>query len=115
MGDLSPNFSRREFTCNHCGVLVGPDPRLVAVLQRLRDATGRPLRVVSGTRCRTHNRTVGGSWRSQHLSGRAADLPGGAVTVAQALAAGAIGIGIRRDRVVHIDVRPGRRPFTFAD
>lgn len=88
---------------------------LVAVLQRVRTLKGRPLRIVSGTRCRRHNLRVGGSARSQHLIGHAADVPGGFATAAQWHAAGAIGVGIRRGRVVHVDVRHGRRPFTFAD
>lgn len=115
MGDLSTNFSRAEFDCKCCGRLVGPDPHLVTVLQRMRDAIERPLRVVSGTRCAMRNHAVGGSPNSQHLYGRAADIPGGLVTVRQALAAGAVGVGVRRRQVVHVDVRPGRQPFTFDD
>lgn len=43
-------------------------------LEPLRAALGAPLRVNSGYRCRQLNRRVGGSPRSQHMVGEAADL-----------------------------------------
>jgi len=109
MGDLSPHFSRSEFRCRHCGALSGPDPQLLLVLERIRDLTDQPLRVVSGYRCTTHNRAVGGAVTSQHLSGRAADLPPGRATLTQAVAAGARGVGCKDGWAVHVDVRPGDR------
>ena len=115
VGDLSKNFSRHEFDCKHCGALVGPHPTLIAVLQRLRDARDAPLRIVSGTRCVVHNQAVGGSKNSQHIVGRAADIPAGAVTVREAQAAGVVGCGLRNGHVVHVDVRPMRSFFTFRD
>ena len=70
MGDLSKNFSRREFAC-HCG--CGRDnvsPALVAALQQLRDLAEAPVAVVSGCRCPAHNRAVGGAKGSLHLATR---------------------------------------------
>lgn len=115
MGDLSANFSRAEFKCGHCGRLDVLDDGLVAVLQRLRNAVGKPLPIVSGYRCCEGNASVLGTRFSQHLFGRAADIPAGYCTPAQAKKAGAHGVGLRRGRVVHIDVTPGRRFFTFDD
>lgn len=115
MGDLTENFSLHEFECQHCGEVVGPTARLLWVLQNVRTARGVPLRIVSGFRCSAHNRVVGGSPNSQHLGGRAADVPGGYASAWLWRDAGAIGIGVRRGLVVHVDVRPGRRAFTFAD
>ncbi len=115
MGDLRPNFSSWEFDCKHCGDLKGPTGRLLDVLQRLRDARGSSLRIVSGYRCPTHNARVGGSPASQHLTGRAADLERAAVTPLQCRAAGVIGCGLRDGQVVHVDVRPKRDFFTFRD
>lgn len=43
-----------------------------------------------------------------HLYGKAADIPKGLATVAQALAAGFTGVGHRGRWVVHVDVRPGK-------
>lgn len=115
MGDLSANFSRREFACkDKCG-RDWPAADLVSVLQLARSRVGTPLRVVSGVRCAAHNATVGGSPRSQHIAGRAADVPGFYASVGLWKACGAIGIGCRGGLVVHVDVRPGRLPFTFED
>lgn len=116
MGDLSAHFSRSEFRCHHCGHLVGPDHALIASLERLRALVGRPVRIVSGTRCRAHNAAVGGARSSRHLVGDAADIEAELrVTVAVAKAAGFRGIGYRRrdGLVVHVDMRPS--PVYFID
>lgn len=47
------------------------------VLDPLRRAWGRPLRVTSGYRCAAVNRAVGGVPTSMHLSGHAADITTG--------------------------------------
>ena len=70
---VSANFNLREFQCRCCG-LVKLCPRLLAKLQALRDAWGRPLVVTSGYRCNPHNKTVGGAVASLHLRGLAADI-----------------------------------------
>jgi uncharacterized protein YcbK (DUF882 family) len=44
------------------------------VLDPLREAYGRPIRVNSGYRCPLLNRLVGGSPNSQHMRGEAADI-----------------------------------------
>jgi uncharacterized protein YcbK (DUF882 family) len=110
VGDLSPHFSRSEFRCKHCGALVGPDAQLVDVLEYTRALTGRPLRVVSGYRCPTHNARVGGVPSSQHVHGTAADIPPGRLREDQARAFGATGIGLRGEWVVHVDVRSRKGP-----
>ena len=115
MGDLSPNFSAAEFTCRHCRLLVGPDLQLVNVLQRVRNHVGLPLRIVSGYRCRAHNAAVGGSTRSQHLLGRAADVPGWFAPLAVWQEAGATGVGVREGLVVHVDVRRDVGKIVFRD
>lgn len=104
MGDVALNFSRSEFRCSHCGRLVGPTAELLAVLQRARTAKGEPLRIVSGYRCRTFNRRVGGKSYSEHLTGNAADVPRGFATVTQWLGYGARGVGVRYGDVVHVDM-----------
>jgi hypothetical protein len=44
------------------------------VLDPLREAYGKPIRVNSGYRCPRLNRLVGGSPNSQHMRGEAADI-----------------------------------------
>ena len=113
---LSPHFHSREFACPDCGQVGEISARLLGVLETARRAAGnRPLRLVSGRRCVPFNRRVGGHPTSEHLFGRAVDVPGGYLTSAQWIAAGAVGVGVRRGRVVHIDVRPGSRPVVFDD
>ena len=107
MGDLTLNFSRSEFTCVHCGRLVGPQGPLVAMLQRARTARGAPLVIVDGYRCPAYNRTVGGVLHSEHLRGNAADIPGWYATAAEWESWGAVGIGQRDGRVIHVDMRVG--------
>ena len=114
MGDLRRNFSSWEFRCS-CGRYRRPTDELLDILQRLRDIVGKPLTIVSGYRCPTDNRRVGGHWRSRHLVAGAADIPGGYATIDQAKAAGAHSIGIRRGRVIHVEDGPGRRGLVFDD
>lgn len=115
MGDLRRNFSRSEFTCPDCRHYEPISDRLLDVLQRARDAKKRPLSIVSGFRCCERNRTVGGYRFSQHLYGRAADVPGDYASAREWQAWGAVGIGVRNGRVIHVDVTPGRRSFIFDD
>ena len=49
----------------------------VKVLQPLRDAYGKPIRVNSGYRSPLVNKSVGGVPTSQHIKGEAADITGG--------------------------------------
>lgn len=79
MGDMTPNFSRHEFKCK-CGCgRDNIDPRLVFMLQQLRDRYGKSLTPSSGCRCPKHNEVVGGGDNSSHITtetrqGQAADF-----------------------------------------
>ncbi len=75
MGDLTTNFSRREFACN-CGCGFDTvDYMLVLILEDLRNLFGG-IKVNSGCRCKKYNREIGGKFFSQHPKGRAADIVG---------------------------------------
>ena len=104
---LSKHFQAWEFACHHCGVVPGISHDLLRVLEQLRATNDRPLRVVSGYRCPTHNAAVGGAKGSRHLHGDAADLLPGRFTLTQAERAGATGIGTKGQWVTHVDTRPG--------
>lgn len=116
MGDLSDHFSAAEFRCKGGSHTSHPPvhPELVQVLERLRAIKGgRPLAIVSGIRCSRHNAAVGGASRSQHLYGKAADIPAGYATVAEAERAGAKGIGSRGPWAIHVDVRPSAARWRY--
>ncbi len=92
------------------------DPKLVEVLQKLRDHLNKSIKINSGYRHFWYNKIVDGKKQSQHLIGRAVDIVVDGMTplqVAKAAidAAGAdiFGIGIY-GTFTHIDVRCG----TFA-
>lgn len=118
MGDLTKNFSRREFACK-CGCGFDDVSReLVEGLQQLRDLAGKPITVTSGCRCPKHNASpkVGGVKNSQHLTGKAADIviagmsPRKMAELAEQITAfqkGAIITYVKRG-FIHVDVR-GRK------
>lgn len=73
MGDLSNNFYRYEFTCQ-CGCgFCNVDPKLISMLQEMRDQVG-PIYVNSGCRCKKHNKNEGGKSNSAHMVGKAVDI-----------------------------------------
>ena len=85
---LTKNFTLEEMcasdTARRLGIINTPGEVEVEnlqalcenVLQPLRDSIGRPIAINSGYRSVALNRAVGGSMKSQHLKGEAADLSG---------------------------------------
>jgi uncharacterized protein YcbK (DUF882 family) len=105
---LSEHFTAWEFRDRHTGEFGSIDLHLVEHLELLRELCGRrPLVIVSGWRSESTNFAVGGARDSQHLYGRAADIPERYATLGQAIAAGFTGIGDVDGWAVHLDVRPG--------
>lgn len=112
------HFDRKEFSCkggNCCGHSAPVAKALVIALEVLRGCVGRPLTINSGFRCVTHNKSIGGAQRSQHIYGTAADVktPKGfsdkqfydiacSLTNGDKLLFG--GVGIYNGRI-HVDVR----------
>lgn len=110
---LSEHFDSSEFACKcGCGGMdngAGVNPKLVQVLERMRQYIGKPLVLSCAYRCPTHNAEVGGVSNSQHVFGTAADvqLPEGMTVDELAQVAekcGADGIGWYTWGV-HVDVR----------
>lgn len=107
------HFERREFKCK-CGKCGGfpvePSWDLIAILEKIRDHFGSPVRVNSGVRCASHNTAVGGAKSSQHLYGTASDIrvdgvaPTEVASYAETLLQNTGGIGIY-STFTHIDVR----------
>lgn len=106
---LSTNFKAREFDCK-CGncsrTLI--DDKLVNYLQTIRNHFEMPITITSGYRCASHNAAVGGSSKSKHTTGEAADIQVTGVEPLEvakyAESIGIKGIGLY-DNFVHIDTR----------
>jgi uncharacterized protein YcbK (DUF882 family) len=105
---ISKNFSLHEFACKDGSNLVKLDEKLIELLQQLRDRAGLPVTVHSGYRTPEHNKEVGGSPKSQHLEGKAADIsvkgwtPKKLAELAEII--GFNGIGLY-ETFIHVDVR----------
>ena len=105
MGDLTKNFSRKEFQCCSDKDAVAYD--LVEILQKVRDAVG-PIRINSAFRCPYHNNEAGGSPNSSHLIGLAVDIhcdnsPKRYKLISNLIKQGIRRIGIRSD-FIHCDM-----------
>ena len=117
MGDLSPHFSRDEFTCQ-CGCGMGWElgdvtDELLELLENIRVSVGRPVFITSGCRCYQQNIDDGGVDGSVHtmLPLVAADIriySGNHLHTAQkaAYAFGALGVGTGSG-FLHVDVHGG--------
>ena len=127
MGDLTINLSRSEFACK-CGCGFDTvDFDLPTVIQKCvhffqDENSGMRIgvRINSGSRCRSHNKFIGGSKKSLHLIGRAADialydkLSGNAIPADQVaeyfIRAYPVSYGVGRYKGrTHIDVRSGSK------
>lgn len=74
---LSQNFKSTEFDCNGkgCCTTTPIDPKLVEVLQNIRDHFAVSVHLNCGYRCPKHNAAVSGaSAKSKHMEGLAADI-----------------------------------------
>lgn len=105
---LTKNFTVKEFACNDGSDTVLIDSNLVDILQKIRDHVKKPVHINSAYRTPSHNKKVGGSPKSQHVDGRAADIridgetPERVAKIAEYY--GADGIGLY-DTFTHIDTR----------
>lgn len=87
MGDISKNFSFSEFERSTKAIEKGIENKIPSdevrenitslvecVLQPLRDSLGARIDINSGYRCKKLNELVGGTEKSQHRKGEAADI-----------------------------------------
>ena len=70
---ITANFRRSEYACPCCGKDDIKDD-LARRVQEVRDLLGKSITINSGVRCAAHNKSVGGSEKSSHLTGYAADI-----------------------------------------
>jgi uncharacterized protein YcbK (DUF882 family) len=75
MSKIGSHFDRSEFKCK-CGNcdFDTVDAQLITLLEAVRNHFDAPVIINSACRCRAHNSNIGGSPKSQHLYGRAADI-----------------------------------------
>lgn len=71
---LSKNFCAYEFACNDRSDEFKVATELVETLQQIRDHFGKPVLISSAYRTPAYNISIGGSSRSQHCLGTAADI-----------------------------------------
>lgn len=137
-GQVGRFFSWAEMTVSGAAARLGldntPPPAVQPAMQRLvevvldplRAALGRPVRVTSGYRAPAVNRAINGSPTSQHMLGEAADIKVEGLP-AEALATAIVQLGLPVDQViwyapergghVHVsftDTRPNRRQALHA-
>lgn len=113
-GQFSAHFNYNEVKCKHCG-LAFMNRNLFVRMERLREITGKPVKVVSAYRCQAHNARVKGAPNSQHIFGTAFDVVKGAYNMTNVRQAGFTGVGLDASgRIDHLDIRPGLM-VTFPD
>ncbi|MCG8514575.1 MAG: D-Ala-D-Ala carboxypeptidase family metallohydrolase [Halanaerobiales bacterium] len=93
------------------------DPRLIKLNQVFRDRVGVPYTPNSAYRTPEHNKRVGGSPKSQHLAGKAIDIPllkgytiDEMANIAEEI--GFDGIG-KYETFIHLDVRGKRARWDY--
>jgi hypothetical protein len=110
LGTMSAHFSFSEFACK-CGGRYASCRRIWMVrahIQRLEAYRAKvgPVKVISGCRCPSHNKAVGGASSSQHMFGVATDIAGpDKDRVAGYRLFAGIGYGGRSDLTKHVDSR----------
>ena len=95
------------------------DPRLVTLNQAFRDRVGIPYTPNSAYRTPERNKRVGGSPKSQHLTGKAIDIPllkGYTIEEMAGIAEelGFTGIGLYRN-FIHVDTREEKARWDFRN
>ena len=110
---LSNNFRVREFACKDGSDVVFVSPKLVEVLQAIRDHFKAPVTINSGYRSVSYNKKIKAAQFSQHQYGTAADIqvegvePEEVYAYAEKLMPKTGGIGLY-DTFTHVDVRTAR-------
>ena len=66
-------ITSQETACK-CGCGLNVQPAFLAKLNEIRQSYNKPIIVLSGARCPTHNASVGGAKNSSHIEGLAVDL-----------------------------------------
>ena len=106
-----PYFREHEFKCK-CGCgLADMQKSFMDMLLSARKIAGRPFVINSGCRCPEHNKNVGGTDRSDHLTGHGADIEVGSGRNRWIIEDALIKVGFIRighgQEFIHAGNRPG--------
>lgn len=110
---MTPHFLSSELTCK-CGCVMLPKLGFMEMIETLRLAYGKPLKVTSAARCPDHNAKVSATGRTgPHVTGRAIDFAIDRTEAfhlaSLAFASGFTGIGFQQKgqgRFLHVDDLP---------
>lgn len=110
--NISAHFKVKEFHSRKDPAdLVKVDERLIALLENIRNHTGKPVIINSGYRSAAYNATIKNAVsNSQHVQGKAADIrivgvsPAKVAEIAECYLGSSGGIGIY-STFTHVDVR----------
>lgn len=72
---IAPNFQVKEFACNDGSDVVIIHPYIPHICQIVRNKFNMPFKPNSAYRTIAHNTAEGGSTKSNHIYGRAVDIP----------------------------------------
>ena len=72
---VAPNFQVKEFACSDGSDVVVIHPFIPHICQLVRNKFNMPFVPNSAYRTVTHNKAVGGANKSNHIYGRAVDIP----------------------------------------
>lgn len=108
---LSPNFSLDEFTTSQTAARHGIDNtpsetalknlyRTAQLMEQVRAIWGKPIRISSGFRNEKVNAIIGGSERSQHVLGCAADFTVAGLSIDDTIA-GIVANDLPYDQLIH--------------
>ena len=108
--DQFPNFSPKEFACQHCGK-EGIDVKLIYIVQKIREDANFPFIITSGYRCDEHPIEKKKKRPGVHASGLAVDIGASHekayIILKLAIQRNMPGIGINQKgngRFIHLDI-----------
>tara|TARA_R110002012_G_C11265710_1_gene568691 strand:+ start:18 stop:398 length:381 start_codon:yes stop_codon:yes gene_type:complete len=108
--DKYPNFSAKEFACQHCGE-HGIDEKIVGVIQTIREEADFPFIITSGYRCPEHPIEKKKTNPGIHSTGLAVDIGASHekayIILKLAMQRNLPGIGINQKgngRFIHLDI-----------
>lgn len=114
---VSKYFHLSEYFINHLQCMDEKliKPKLIELVQEIRDTAGVPITITSGWRSIQKNQQVGGALKSEHLNGAAVDITSRQISIDKLYEickanSKVIGLGDgRKYGFVHVDIRTGKR------